>query len=705
MNHELPQGWVTARILEIAETRSGGTPSTTKREYWDNGDVPWINSGALKDCVISQPSTYITKLGSQNSAAKLFPKNTVVIALTGATTGRVGMLGFACSAYQSVTGIFPSEVFVPSYVFNFLRFARPTVLELAIGSAQPHINKRIVDDFEIPLAPVDEQQRIVTKLEALLAKVDGCQPRLAKVATLLKRFRQSILAAAYSGRLTADWREENPDIESASRRWNIEAVPIASDDLPDLPESWVYRRLDDISERVSVTYVGPTSQYYCEKSEGVLYLRSQNVRPAKLDLTGSLYISRKFHELNKKSQLKPGDLLIVRVGANRGDACLLPEGLGDVNCGNVIVARPFAGISDFLNNYFQTPFCQASLQDLTTGSAQGVINTTVVAGVPVPIPPLGITPFRVDRSNRNNDIDDQILAEIRECDFVIADLTYARPSVYFEAGVAQGRDVPVIYTCRKDHFKHQPQDQHGNFRVHFDLQMKPIIQWSVKSNESFTKKLEKRIAHIIRPLLRGIIALQNAKAEHAQFAKLSVDDKKAILEKAYNSKIRHLGFDSSKTLSISIMQIGTKQFLTRVLPLSSLSKGDLAFIVRNYSYTGRDVFIQMKKQLRRPSSLEVHLFCLVVQKVSESRIAIGLPAFQITKTSSGLIARHQTESEPSETSFTYNKGNRGTPRQLKKPLTTIFVHVISGIVSERLLNDALDEHLKLVLVKKQASYV
>jgi nucleoside 2-deoxyribosyltransferase len=316
---------------------------------------------------------------------------------------------------------------------------------------------------------------------------------------------------------------------------------------------------------------------------------------------------------------------------------------------------------------------------------------------------MGITPFRVDRSNRNDDIDDQILSELGECDFVIADLSYARPSVYFEAGVAQGRDVPVVYSCRKDHFRHQPEDQHGNFRVHFDLQMKPIIQWSGKSNESFAKKLEKRIAHIIRPLLRGKIVLQNAKAEQAQFAKLSVDEKKALLEKAYNNKIRRLGFDSSETLSISIMQTGTKQFLTRVLPLSSLSKGDLTFIARNYSYSGRNFFNQMKKKVRRPTSLEEHLFCLVLQKVPESRIAIGLPAFQISKTSFGFVARNQAKIEPSETSFTYNKGNSGTRRQLKGALKTTFIHVIPGIVSERLLMDALDEHLQFVLMNKSGA--
>ena len=289
MSDELPKGWVTARISEIAETHSGGTPSTAKREYWDNGDVPWINSGALKDCVISQPSTYITKLGSQNSAAKLFPKHTVVIALTGATTGRVGMLDFACSANQSVTGIFPSEVFIPSYVFNFLRFARPQVLELAIGSAQPHINKRLVDDFEIPLAPVDEQQRIVAKLEALLGKVDGCQPRLAKVAMLLKRFRQSSLAAACSGRLTADWREQNK-----------------------VTEAFEQTTVETIADYVGgYAYKSPT---FLEAGKHQV-IRIGNVRPLSLKLDASpVFIPDEIAQQTERFKVLPGDIVISMTG-------------------------------------------------------------------------------------------------------------------------------------------------------------------------------------------------------------------------------------------------------------------------------------------------------------------------------------------------------------------------------------------------------
>jgi nucleoside 2-deoxyribosyltransferase len=114
----------------------------------------------------------------------------------------------------------------------------------------------------------------------------------------------------------------------------------------------------------------------------------------------------------------------------------------------------------------------------------------------------GISQFRVDRSNRNDDIDDQILSELHKCDFVIADLTYARPSVYFEAGIAQGRPVPVIYTCRRDHFKDQSDDKYGNLRVHFDLQMKPIIRWTDNLSTSFSQNLEKRDNYVIRPLVQ-----------------------------------------------------------------------------------------------------------------------------------------------------------------------------------------------------------
>ena len=89
----------------------------------------------------------------------------------------------------------------------------------------------------------------------------------------------------------------------------------------------------------------------------------------------------------------------------------------------------------------------------------------------------GITPVRVDRLEQNENIDDKIMDGLREATFVISDLTYTRPSVYFEAGYAEGRNVPVIYTVRRDHFVPRIDDPHGNMRIHFDLLMRNIIDW------------------------------------------------------------------------------------------------------------------------------------------------------------------------------------------------------------------------------------
>jgi len=114
---------------------------------------------------------------------------------------------------------------------------------------------------------------------------------------------------------------------------------------------------------------------------------------------------------------------------------------------------------------------------------------------------LNIKPQRVDRVEHNEDVDDKIFQLIDSSDFLIADLTYARPSVYYEAGYAFGSGKPVIYITRCDHFNTKEDDLVGNLRVHFDLQMKNIIPWS-KPNISFNNRFRKRINLIIKPALR-----------------------------------------------------------------------------------------------------------------------------------------------------------------------------------------------------------
>jgi type I restriction enzyme S subunit len=153
-----------------------------------------------------------------------------------------------------------------------------------------------------------------------------------------------------------------------------------------LPPDWRWASLAEVCERVSVGHVGPTTEFFQNEPMSPLLIRSQNVRPGFLDFDDCATITPEFHEKCKKSQLRSGDILIVRVGANRGDVAILPETYRPTNCANVIFARPlFSG--SFFAYYLQSEVGQKSLISLTTGSAQGVLNTEDVARLPVPVPP------------------------------------------------------------------------------------------------------------------------------------------------------------------------------------------------------------------------------------------------------------------------------------------------------------------------------
>lgn len=156
---------------------------------------------------------------------------------------------------------------------------------------------------------------------------------------------------------------------------------------------------------------------------------------------------------------------------------------------------------------------------------------------------IGVSLRRVDRIEHNDDIDDRIILEIQQADFVIADLTYARPSVYFEAGYAQGRPVPVLYTARKDHFQARSDDSHGNFRVHFDLQMRNIIAWARPGDAMFTKRLKTRVNKVISPILKQKLMDAEAKHREASFKDLALKDQLDLLRRTARRHFEGLGFE------------------------------------------------------------------------------------------------------------------------------------------------------------------
>jgi hypothetical protein len=146
-------------------------------------------------------------------------------------------------------------------------------------------------------------------------------------------------------------------------------------------------------------------------------------------------------------------------------------------------------------------------------------------------------PRRVDRIEHNDDIDDRILAEIRAADFAVADLTYARPSAYFEAGFAQ-RAVPVIYTCRADHLHAAPDSP---LRVHFDLQMKNIVAWREPLDPTFRRRMESRLRKVTLPLLRERAKTVEAANQSERFRGLSQANQLAAVKSVIEAETSSLG--------------------------------------------------------------------------------------------------------------------------------------------------------------------
>jgi type I restriction enzyme, S subunit len=213
--NKIPDNWVWTTLEEIADMTSGGTPSRTKKEYW-YGNINWLKSGELKDTYIHEVEEKITEEGLKGSSAKIFPKDTLLMAMYGATVGRLGILNVDSSTNQAVCAIFNHhKLFVNEYLFFYLLSMRQKMLKDSFGGAQPNLSQGYIKSIDIPFSPLNEQKRIVAKIEKLFSNLDNSDKYLIHLEKQLKRYRQSVLKSAFEGKLTKEWREKQTNLETA----------------------------------------------------------------------------------------------------------------------------------------------------------------------------------------------------------------------------------------------------------------------------------------------------------------------------------------------------------------------------------------------------------------------------------------------------------------------------------------------------------
>lgn len=168
------------------KTQSGGTPSSKKREYYEGGDIPWLTSGEVNLGVIRATKSFITKDGLDNSSAKWTPKGSVLVAMYGATAGKVGLLEVPVTTNQAVCSILPRDGYEPYYLYHAVSAKEQWMISKTAGAAQPNISQGIIRAMEIPDPPLSVQRQFANFILQLDKSEFAIRKRLEKARLLYR---------------------------------------------------------------------------------------------------------------------------------------------------------------------------------------------------------------------------------------------------------------------------------------------------------------------------------------------------------------------------------------------------------------------------------------------------------------------------------------------------------------------------------------
>jgi type I restriction enzyme, S subunit len=343
----LPDGWEVVKLGDIIFIKNG---YAFKSFDYSLDGIPLIRISDIKDGKVLIDNTVKIPI-DQCKNDFLIEKGDLLIAMSGATTGKTGIYEEKQPSLQNQrVGNFKikyDNILDQRFRDFLISFLRQEIEKVAYGGAQPNISSSQLEKIIIPLPPLNEQKRIVNKIEKLQDKRANVKAELEAIARLIPQFRQSVLASAFRGDLTANWRENNPDVESAElllekikierQLWYEKECEKAikagkrkpldtkkskkskkqSIEITNIPNNWIAVRLEDISYLVTDgTHKTPKYQ-----DQGVPFLSVKNVRPFKIFDDDIKFISQKEStEINNRCNPEKGDILYTKVGATFGYA-------------------------------------------------------------------------------------------------------------------------------------------------------------------------------------------------------------------------------------------------------------------------------------------------------------------------------------------------------------------------------------------------
>jgi type I restriction enzyme S subunit len=196
----LPQGWTIAKMTDIVEWSSGGTPRANNPEYY-GGTIPWAIIGDLNDSVVTKTEKSITESGLYSSSAKYVDKGSILLAMYG-SIGKLGIAGIQLTTNQAIAFTKTMKGLSNKYLFYYLYLQKSYLLSLGKGGTQKNISQTVINSLTMPLPPLTEQKRIVEKIDALFSELDKGVEVLQTIRQQLRMYRQAVLKWAFEGKLT-----------------------------------------------------------------------------------------------------------------------------------------------------------------------------------------------------------------------------------------------------------------------------------------------------------------------------------------------------------------------------------------------------------------------------------------------------------------------------------------------------------------------
>lgn len=363
----LPENWCWTRLGKITNVVGGGTPSSSKKEYYDNGTIPWLSPADLSgysDIYISRGQKNITELGLSKSSARLMPKDTVLLS-SRAPIGYVAIASNSISTNQGFKNFLPSDAFYSRFLYWYLKSSKSLLESYASGTTFLELSGSKASMVEFPLPPLPEQKRIVYRIESLFAKLDEAKEKIQQVLDGAEMRKAAILHKAFTGELTKNWRKENGISE----------------------DSWVEYTLQSVCTMkiTDGTHKTPT---YSDKENGVVFLSAKDITSGEINWENTKYITSELHkELYSRLAPQINDILLAKNGTTGVAALVKEDKVFDIYV-TLALLRPNVEIviPEYLLNIINSPLCKVQFNENLTGIGVPNLHLRDIKDVKIKVP-------------------------------------------------------------------------------------------------------------------------------------------------------------------------------------------------------------------------------------------------------------------------------------------------------------------------------